>query len=515
MSKVSLPIEDGFSTITRFAVKSIIEDIKTLTGFAPKDVIWKDGGVAHINAAQTGPKSGEMQLESGDYILVDYIERFSEDNTDYRHAAGQFVPIFTNHALGLRLTPIHARSVIEMNITLRSKSYNTMQEWLQRFRLNQSIRSTHNYHNLKYNYTIPDIVIAYLYDCHHLSEQVLPYGKSKKEFFDAGFTKGLVGRSNLSGSKDALCVNVESKGVLGQFGDMPDEIERERDNAYSEITFNYKLTYDKPTHLTLDYQSIIHNQRVPAEYLKAFYRNTLPVDTQQGARTFSGAVNTASEYYIKGFLNYADVFYDQYDRWHPSTPLKDTLTLFMGPIQIDLDDTHAIVDLNDLVDLGLSPTILAIMEMYHTDIHNPYAAPFLVELFAVDEVVEMVPLDIDSSLVVRAKPQADIFPRQRHYLRVSMLLDISRMSEDAQVLLRKDPPTALNLLQFWLPELTLDGTPGNLKTLGLPGESNYIISKPSWVEVLKLIPTVSETYKRYYNFQAYLVQQTNLLSRNR
>lgn len=510
MPIVTLPVEDGFATVSRFVANSVVNQLLKITGYKASDVIFSEDGAANNYSATTQHEAPPLQLDASDLAIVQYVERFSESNTDYRNALKEFQPVFAHSDLGIFLTPVHAKVDLEMTITLRFKSFDKANQWMNRWKLNQSIRDHHNHHNILYNYTVPSSFIGYLYDAHYLSEQVEPPGLTRKGFFETYFTQGIIARKNLSGSKSAIAVNTVQKNCLGTYTSPPEEITRERERSISEVQFTYKLTYERTTHMTLQWQPTIHNQRMPKIYFDLFKREDLPADNAQGPRQFSGSVNTATEQYVKGKLNITDVFFDPFDKWHPRKPLKDTLTLWIAPIQLDKQKPNEVLDLTVLQNHGLSDLILDVMRLLPECLTVAYGYPFYVEVFAVDSNTESLRTIVDPNLVVSVHDNIDMRLKQRHYLRISMLMDLSKLPPNTVDLLLTNVELTYELLKFWLPTIQLNGTGCSLKTVGTPGESNYRITYASWTKVLKCIGTTSEAYKRYYDFQAYLVQQTSI-----
>lgn len=455
MPSTVIDIENNFATITRFVTEGVMKQLMHITGIEGAELVYNEPlGYGKNAAANSRPNAPALKLDSKDYLIVTYNERFDRQAIDPITSQEEHNYVFLHSKLGVRLRPVTSRANIEYTLTYRSKSYNKLSVWLSRFQRNKIIREPHNYHNIMYNYTIPDVIGAYIYDVYHLSEAVAPYGLTLKEFYQKHYTDGLMSRSNLSKTKNALAINVMSKKNLGYFTDLPETIESDKDKLVHEVSFSYTLEYDKVVELLLEYQIYIHNQRIDKIYDRFFVKENYPTDESQGERTFSGFVHTATEKLNWYKVQYKDIFFDPVDRWYHPTPTKFTSTVMMSPLQVSATDLRAIENINSFPDAKFPAMAKTIMQFFSDHVTTTYGFPFVLELFAVDNEIRSIPIEMDSSGVMTSTIDLDI--RKRHYLRLSLLVDLRLLPIEILKLLCKHPDWIIFILQTINPNIATD-----------------------------------------------------------
>lgn len=510
MPNVIFDINDSFATISRFAAQSVIEQLMLLTGINDAEIIYKEIiGHGKNAAAIQNPDAPVLKLDSNDYLIVEYKERSHEEVINTSAEKEEFIPIFNHPELGILVKPVCNKTVMTFDITYRSKSYNTLQTWLARFQRNKITRVTGNYHDLRYNYTLPDIIIAYIYDVYMLSSQVAPDDPllSMKDWYAKYYTKGLMTRSNMGGQNTTFAVNINSKGNEGYYDSLPDDISTDKDKQTHEINFTYVLTFDKVASLILEYQLYIHNQRIDNAYDPFFTLVNRPVDSHTGLRTFSGQVLTSTERPDWYKLNMVDVFYEDLDRWHPPHPAKSTSTILMLPIQLNENDLTEIVDIDDVPSEFLNNTIKTIMKLKPEWGTKLYGFPLIVELFAVDNLTKTIPLNMDIDGNVFTNVDMDL--RKRHYLRFSLLLDLTLLPVEVLRWLCQNPSSAIFILNMIDPNILIKSPIKYLAGGTIIDEGyffnliNVLAGKNPYVNDISLSNTLGNYYNNSWNDQLF------------
>lgn len=445
MPHVVFDIENSFATITRYVVKSVMEQLMFFTGITDAEIIYNEPlGYGKNSAANSDPNAPALKLDAKDYFIVTYNERFDEQVIDPFSTTIEHNPIFQHSQLGVYLRPITNKANIEFNLIYRSKSYNRLAVWLSRFQRNRIVRDASNYHDIRYNYTLPDVIIAYLYDIYHLSEGVEPYGLTLKEFNQLHYTKGLMSRSNISKTKNTLAINVESKHNLGRFTSLPEEISSDKDKLIHEVNFNYSLTYDKVVELLLEFQIFIHNQRIDSVYNDFFVRENYPKVTSDGERTFTGFVNTATERLDWYRVTIDDIFLDPIDHWIPTLSKSAYSTMLLAPIQIDTNNLTLVEDIDNFP-VEKFPTIVKdFMKIFYQYTTTIYQFPYTLTLYAVDKEEKMSVINMDINGHITS--ENDLLLRKRYYLQLSLLLDLRRLPRWMLKLLCQYPQYLIDLL---------------------------------------------------------------------
>ena len=132
----------------------------------------------------------------------------------------------------------------------------------------------------------------------------------------------------------------------------------------------------------------------------------------------------------------------------------------MIPLQVNDQDLNEVVTLTDIPDASLPAIVKEIMLAYYVQSVTPYSSPFLVELFAVDNEERSIPLEMDEFGVISST--IDLELRKRHYLRLSLLVDLRRLPRRVLQALAKEPTWMLAIINMINPNAPTD----NLKVLG-------------------------------------------------
>lgn len=433
-------IDHSFATITRYVVKSVMEQLMFLTGIKDAEIIYNEPlGYGKNQAATQNPDAPALKLDSKDYFIVTYNERYDEQTIDPLANVVEHNAIFQHTELGVYLRPITCKANIEFTLKYRSKNYNNLVTWLARFQRNKIVREPHNYHDVLYNYTIPTVIGAYIYDVYMLTTYVEPYpGLTLKDFYKTHYCEGLMGRKNASGTKSALAINVNSRNNLGRYTSLPDEITTDKDKAYHEISFNYTLTYDKVVELLLEYQIFIHNQRIDNIYDQFFVREDRPVESTQGRTAWTGTIHSVTENRAWHHVEIEDIFIDPIDHWTPTMAPVSTSSMMLAPMMIDTNDLTLVENISNFPVDKFPQWIKDLMLQYHEYVTTPFHFPFTLTLYSVGKQTKIIPITMDNTGEIRSTSPLEI--RKRHYLRLSLLTDLRRLPAEMlkRLCLQKD-----------------------------------------------------------------------------
>jgi len=468
MPNVRIPVETTDSTITRLVAKSIITELLYDTNSIPlDDIIYIQRGGKNIIAQPTA-NAEPRKLDVGDYFQVEYTEKYLEDYFDPNITQSEFPVIFRDTALGIQLAPMHKRVKLTLNATFRVKSYDTLTQWLNAFKNKITLTQSNNYHDLYYNYTIPDAALAYINCVYQLTESVAPYGNTLAEYLKLHFsTQGIVVRQNMTGTQQSTCVNVKNMNCLGFFSQEPEDQTTSTEPPISEITFTYEVIYDKVSAINLTYQLYIHNQIVDVSYLAPYTTRTgLPVSTETNM-TVSQAVN----YVTNDSSVYVDPNLPANDGWRPDSIYRNMSAVFNIPIKLDSNDLTNVIDINDLVNYSIPEQLITYMLLAKSYIFLPYQWVVYIECYEVGSSIRPVPLIINTNeTIIRSQYPLDL--RKRHYLRLLSNFDLSKMDFS---LLRLNYDMLLYLLQWLNYQVTLNKLGLNsVSTLSIQNAINLI-----------------------------------------
>lgn len=489
MSIVLIDLENTENTISRRVAKTVTEDILRLTGMENVEIVYNERrGAVNNPANSNNPEEAHLRLDTGDRVYVEYTEQPNDERFSLLKTMREEPSIFRATDLGIYIAPVCLKTIMEFRFEIRSKSYDKLNKWMNRLRHNLTIRDVGNTHNVLYEYTIPEGVVAYIYDVHALTERVEGYNRSLKDFINTHFSKGLISRQNLSGSQKRLAMNVMKSGTLGFFTDVPTEIETDKDRTSSSVTLSYRIEYDKAAFLGMEYQVYIHNQRIPQIYIDMFHTPATPkLDDYRGIPQIASLIYEVVGKEKWRFVSIEDTFMDPADRWHPAYPTPNTSTMAILPLAVDLDDRHDVLDLHEISNDVSWDDLIEVMELLGDKLLNGNKSPILVELYAVSDKESNLELSIDGNIHVRSL--SILNPRERHYLRIAISNDLSKCFEGLTIL-QKYPSLLLRLLQTLDPRVTMDH-------LTVIGNGTYVTTD-SLKDVISNLAGTNAEYKSFY-----------------
>lgn len=487
MPKVVMPIADTDSTVSRLVAQDIVQQLMFHTDISDiKDIIFlQRGGIAA--QSQEHAANQALKLDVDDYLIVEYSESDETIQYDYSKYQLEFAPIFRASALGIEVTPIYAKTNIELNITIRSKSYVKLLKWLNEYKRNYQRITPTNYHDVQYNYTLPEHLVAYLNQVYQLQENIAGYGETLKQFIEKHFMiDGLAIRQNLNDAHKALIVNAKNTGCLGQFTEIPsDAIETSHEPPISEIKFTYSVGYDRITAVSLQYQKYIHNQVIDLKFVEEYYDRRPHFNPHAGNRTASQTVNVLTEN-VNNSQSWPEIYAYTGDGWVPPIIEKSFEYSVVLPIQLDLLNLANILDLDTLAIFGFPEWLINLMKMYRLDLCTQFEFAIYLDFFEVNAKTVRIPISVDSNFMI--KTNLVLNPRNRYYLRLSVCTNLFGVNFEP---LYNDPTILQTLLQWINPDVQLktigNGTRVNtdslFEALNLINRSNY--TKPRWPLVLQ------------------------------
>lgn len=452
MPRVIIPVDNTDVTITRQIATNIVGQLQFLTKLPDADIIFNSRSEQQITQQTT--EDGTLKLSSKESIIVNYLESYKEETIDPSRNSRSGVPIFSYPELGIYARPIHAKVDLELNIRLRSPSWNTLSNFLSGLRLELSRRAASNSHDLPYEYSLPEPLVGYTANVYDLTETVSPIGDTIQQFIDKHYTTGFMVRNNLSGTRKQAIVSVKNLRCLGRYTEIPKEITTEKEASVSEVAFTYTVSFDKVTHIALDYQEFIHNGRADTRHLRSFIDTlpAIPIGTEQ---------RLAEDEFLTDSTIVRDIHYLYEDRWIPEYPLRDTTAFLIVPIQLTPADLTDVLDLNLLNDPRLPTELLNIMARYNGRVTKQFQFPVHVEFYSVGESESSKIITCDGSLNISTNIPLDL--RERHYLRFSLIEPIHLVS---LCFMLDNYVDLLYLLRLYDPTINTADSTNTLETAG-------------------------------------------------
>lgn len=493
--RVTLPIHNINSTITRYVVQSVIAHLAYYYKIPYDDIIYKEGNLPILNR---DTKTNYPVLDQGNKLFVNYTELPGENYYNLRKDQHEHPYIFYAPKIGVTLDPLSIRSVIKVNCILRNQTYDVLQVFLNKYLHELSKSQPFLYNKLEMIVTINDEIIDYLFKVYDAMELKGGYGDTLKDFSSKYFQTDIFERVNANQSQGKLATKINSKMNLTKLQDVEKDIKLIPEGGYYDVNFSLEITYDKFTELVLNYQRFIHNSLVDTSIIEKFHDNIKQTSDFKGPIGWTGMILRPL---VEDSSTIIDPFYDNRDRWYPNDP--DLLTLFITPIQVNELNLFEVINLNDILTDKLPSWLLLALAQYRTLITTKFYFFFKVTLYGISDYQSEVNLNISENLIITSVDELDI--RKRYYLSISVIRQINTVINFDSYF--KEIDLIVNILKLFNPNLLTDGSQGNLKILG----NNYMIDPNSFIEVIKLLNTISPKFLSYYkDNQWFFVNNINL-----
>lgn len=509
MAKVCIVLPQSDITVTNSIARNIVKDLIKLTGF-PSDakVIMdsKQGGTRAL-AGFTNPCEIPIRPEKGNYVFVTVTERYSED-VQYHQPHRFKKRVFKDPDLGVYIDPIYSSTELELAIRFRTRDLTTMRSWVSAMRVNQNFQTDKYHHAIKYDYPIPVTMIDFIVDAWKLSEAVAPRGKTLKEFVIEGFDGGLIKRKNLSGTHSEFVVNELQTGVAGfKLAEHPYN-EYTVEDGICELQYPYKINIDRIDALTLQTPIIIHNQFIADRYVNLILTRQNPGYEPFGFRDNGWLVDdleddTFSMFY-KGDGGARLIGYDDF---FPELPREGTSTVFLSPVQVNLDDPHVIMNITELEDKHLPKEVKAYITMFPERAQTFRSGLISIELYEIFSAERRLEVTIDSLGNVRSK--APMYPQRRNYVKVDILKDFSIFNTEHTTELLKQGTVLKGLCLLLSPTTTF----GDTGKEDIREYSNGELDGVSYTRWLKKQKGVNRTFREHDGNISKTKQLSSLIAR--
>jgi len=516
MPTVALAVPQTDITVSRNVVRGVTKDIMRTIGFQPDtDIIIKELLGQPANSEGTIDSDSKIKLTEENHVIVGYKESFIENDILSSVIYKEEYPyLFMDPHLAISIRPTYGKVKMEMEITLSFRDQTMLSRFRRNLRMRGGLNSFLGKHNVHYEYSLPDSVIAYLYDAHALRENVNGYGEDLKTYLNKYFLKGLVKRRNQSDSHARLAINEQENNVQGYFSDeiFYDEVEAEEGNF--KATINYYIEYHQILGIAFEYPLVIHNQLIDPVYRSLW--NPPPHSVNDAERTLSFMGNDdnpkGKERYFQGDGGYR---HDPLDSWFPKNVYKDTRSMLNAPLLIDPNALRTLINLHDFTADMIDSRIVDYLITYPDDSIVHYQGLFLLIAYRVNAEEEELTLSIQPNGDVTTI--ADMSLRDRHYIRISILTDPGKLPYKMVNLLLSDPDLCLFYLSLLSDNVVLSDANGafipdklNLRVVG--GRKITLIS---FNDVVKQIPSTNLPYRRLVETKPTYIANNTVITRRR
>ena len=468
MPKLKRPIPETDSMITRVVALAVIQDaLINRMGLKP-DIKINFPGFAETVSLPRGLISSpneDVRLPTSDKLAIEVSESTVNDwmPSTQTHTGDQ-VPCFLNPELELEMRPIYTS--IEMEITLRYRAPNKTEarRFYNYMMMKVPDREDTWLHTLQYAYGIPDVYMAILEEIHRLTELQEGYGDDFETFFNKWVNPRFGTLTDQAGKNTMGAYSETQSRVIGYFDvdAMPDFGGKKDDSDVWEIEIPYKVRYDKPVDMYLSYPIVIHNSVIGQGYRSTTGMERIE-DYQQSSPKSLAKLDAAAKTFALGrnYKNQPGRYYPLFDEFIPRNVPENTMRIFTALTLIDTNPDSAdpllLMNLADLEDpqygLILNDCVKAFISSDHEFVTKPKQSAVHISLYMGRLLMDQQFIEVDENLNVRSK--IPLNKRKYYHVRVSLITDLTWLSNDANNRLRKSPCMLSNLLEYVTPERTV------------------------------------------------------------
>lgn len=459
MPNVTLAIPQSHETVTRNVVKSVVGSLMESIDFSTDtDVIYREGIGGPPTTGGTVNPTAEVKLTHDNHVVVSYEELYTEPGVLTSIPHGNEVPfIFRDPDLGILIRPIYGKVKMELAITLNFRDRSSMNRYKRLFRMQHGRGVLTNNHTVSYEYSMHDDLLSFLYDAHAMQRPVGGSTETLNAYLQRCFLKGLARRSNRSGERTRLVLGEEQGNVVGMYDNEMFYNNGENEEGNNTLTFNYNFEYDQILGTTTKYPNVIHNRRIPKRYRKAWAVADIPTFEEDALKTLSympplwqGKIGK----YYRGLGGYK---MDPTDEWEPRHKLPNIRPIVLTPIMVNEADLHIVLNLSDFNEEQLPTPVRSYILKYPAESTVIHTTMYHVQLFSVgsDEIDVTIEIDPDGTI----RSVLPLNPLRRHYLRISMMSDLSKLPTAQVADMLASPVETLQIFKYLHPNVEVSPKP--------------------------------------------------------
>lgn len=423
MPRITVPLVDNYSIISRPVAMGIARDVKRLCAIDEDTPVYMPGEFEQINTPNTAQgESGQAVFESYARLMV-VAEDFTRNESVLNQVVRQndLPPIISDDRLGISVRPVYMQSDISLSFRYIAATRQQAIKWRDEFAARRAENRTSISHEIHYNIPIQDGVINLLAHLHSLREKIAGYGESFPDWFQSIQKRDVSALGTQNGDYEKLLVTVPEKQVeitgWFDFNEIPREV-KVADNSTWEIQFTYKLMYHRCTHLYIAYPLLVHQSHISKQFFDPLPRYAIQDLPKRGGIGVQALDSINGNF--GGLPPPKDgIRFPAYDEWIPAPRSQppNSVSAMNWLIKLDPKDPQDLMSLTQIPDLRFTLEMDTYLKLIHTKLHKRGGGLCFLTLYANDLPIDESILTIDADLNVRATKPLDL--RRQYHLRLS------------------------------------------------------------------------------------------------
>lgn len=451
MPKYLSAIAGAKDTITRPIVFEILREVMRITGVPVNtQILFPGENEAAYQPGSTIDAEVEFnKLESKTQWRVEVEEVIQEDTTrtipvhqmDHRE-------IFWDNTTKTYLKPVYAPSELTLTINYRAPDKDSANRWASEIRARNAMLRDQHLFSLSYSYMIPLELFPLLHHIHSLREAVEPYGESWDDWVCNHFVEKASVMTTLLGTEPRWAISETQTRILGwfEFETEPDKGSKEGQSSAWTTGFTYKVYYDKPISVVIDYPLVVHNQLIDSRWRPELMQHSISEVKSSGSMSNVAQgkfeVQTSLMYDIPKFYG---VSIPHYDEFIPRQTPPGTKRVFMALTSLDEASPLDLLSLLELGDYQITDEVIAYLRADRANLTRFGYSFFHLSVYRDHAIVASSDLEVRHDLMLRLKSPSSF--RHTHRVRMSLVTDPSMLNKEAIENLRKNYPVCCTVLK--------------------------------------------------------------------
>lgn len=446
-------------TVTRSVVRDVVKSIARNSHFPEDLTLVYEGqdttGTANPNGYFNSCTDPITRTRFNAYAFIEYKETASELlGTDLGRYMDH-IPIFDDPKIGLMLIPQYREHKLEITVRFRCDSKTKLSSWLSSYKSASNSRNNFGFLSARYYFKIPTEFMAFLYDAWEMQTVYGNPGDSY-DYITSHFYSQPKIDSTITGNQKRIIYECGLRNLTAVLTNPTFYNDITSEDGVHEVSINLEVHYPKAEGVSIIYPAMIHNQLVPDKYLKRWSQYYQWLDKwQDPVKPMSYIGNTLKVFETEAstvYLGDGGARLLPWDNWFPKTPVKDTQTICIAPIFVDVENPTYICNITELAGDYIPDDVMAYIG---ADEKRGQVGNSLIrfELYQIDETEKRTYLVPDDNLNLYAKENLDLL--KRNYLRISLVRNFANVMGDSLLQLTRLGEPLVKILPIYNPDVTI------------------------------------------------------------
>lgn len=463
--RVLLPIPDTNLTTLRPIILEVVKDVCQITHIPHDGGILFPGDVGTI--AQIGSTINHQGEENvfghNSRVKISVDEEYVEDHVlTTPHIRKNNIPFFFDDKLKISMWPEYAFTAVNISFHFRSTDRVSGLRWRDDIRNKIAMHYGSLVHKASYSYNIPHPALVILKEIHRLRENVKGYGDSFHEWLNQYFSEYVTVVTNQAGKGASWIVSETALRLQGgfDFDIVPEKGEYEDSVSRWNTSFTYRLQFDKPVGVGLEYPIVIHNQLLSNKYRRSEKKD----HNEQYQKRWSDSLSALSHFEAMynndvKHMRFEGIAIPSFDDFETKNIPSFTSRVFTALIQLEREAPGQLLDLKEMGKYTIKQVILDFLVKEAKYVTKNLRSVFQLHLYRNKDLLfynKKDPIVLMNDLTVRTNESLDF--RDIHHVRFSVIHDLTVLPKDALERLRQHALVVQELIRViapWYPVETI------------------------------------------------------------